>query len=119
TRRLSLVARSSNRAGRTAGGAYTKAERVMLTMDATRCAIWAARGPSSILKNTCSQAPRLTSINAASNKKDRLNKPSRILEFLLARRWAATAGRPSCCPEDKVSYRRLEQKRSPGPSPFE
>src|SRR3546814_2577523 len=49
----------------------------MLTAVVTRWAICAARGPSSMLKKTCSQAPRLTSINAASNRKERLNRPNR------------------------------------------
>src|SRR5690606_9780250 len=83
TRRLSLVARSSSRAGRTLVGAYTSAERVMLTAVVTRCAIWVARGPSSMLKKTCSHAPRLTSIKPARSRKERLNSPRRNRDLFL------------------------------------
>src|SRR5690554_3786173 len=49
----------------------------MLTAVVTRCAICLARGPSSMLKNTCSHAPRLTNMRLASSRKDRLNSPRR------------------------------------------
>lgn len=57
----------------------------MLTAVVTRCAIWVARGPSSMLKKTCSHAPRLTSINPASSRKERLNNPRRNRDWLLLR----------------------------------
>src|SRR5690606_36176190 len=38
-----------------------------------------------MLKKTCSHAPRLTSIKAASSRKDRLNKPRRSLEVIFLR----------------------------------
>src|SRR5690606_4733320 len=58
----------------------------MLTAVVTRCAICNARGPSSMLKKTCSHAPRLTSIRLASSRNERLNSPRRIRGVLTAPR---------------------------------
>src|SRR5690606_32950083 len=76
----SLVARSSSILLRSSGCEYTSAVRVMLTEVATRWAVCAARGPISMLKKTCSHAPKLTSMSTASNKNVRPNSPSRTKE---------------------------------------
>src|SRR5690606_28100203 len=75
-----------------------RAVRVMLTAVMTRCAIWLARGPSSRLKNTCSHAPRLTSIRAASSRKVRPNSPSLSREVRFRKILRKLGTRRRSCP---------------------
>ena len=70
----------------------------MLTAVITRCAIWLARGPSSMLKKTCSHAPRLTSISAASNRNVRPNSPSRRREVRFLKVLRKRGTRLRSCP---------------------
>src|SRR5690606_14838421 len=74
----------------------------MLTAVVTRCAIWVARGPSSMLKKTCSHAPRLTSMRLASSRNERLNSPRRNRDLVLG----------FCCDDMKESSPAYAGKQS-------
>src|SRR5450830_313814 len=71
----SLLARSNSSSRRDDGAEWSRAERVMVTMDTTCAAIWSARGVRSTMRKLTTQATMLAAIRKASRKKVRQYSP--------------------------------------------
>src|SRR4051794_9947619 len=106
----SLLARSNSSSRREAGAEWSRAERVMVTMETTWAAIWSARGVRSTMRMLTTHAAMLTAIRKASRKKVRQYSPL-VIQAKRAGRASMRTLRPTA--STRLSFRYEYVAQSP------